>query len=171
MKKVSIALMGIIIILLGVPHRALATDSLKIGYVDLSKAFDEYEKTKDSDRELEKKGDKKQSERDKTVAEIKRLKEGFELLSEQGKEDRQQLIDEKIRELQDFDREVRAELRRERDTMAREILKEIDKVIREYAEEKGYHLILNDRILLYGDPEFDITDEILKTLNSEYLKE
>jgi Skp family chaperone for outer membrane proteins len=43
----------------------------KIGYVDLAKIFDDYEKTKTFDKSLETKGTAKQAERDKMAADIR----------------------------------------------------------------------------------------------------
>jgi len=47
----------------------------KIGFVDLSRSFDEYQKTKDFDKDLEKRGDIKQQEREKIVKEIRKLRD------------------------------------------------------------------------------------------------
>jgi len=46
----------------------------KIGYVDLARVFDEYQKTKQFDKSLETKGASKQADRDKMVADIKKLR-------------------------------------------------------------------------------------------------
>jgi len=56
------------------------------------------------------------------------------LMSEKGKQEKQTAIDEKIKNLQDFDGTARDELREERDGMVREILTEIDKVIQDYGK-------------------------------------
>ena len=62
------------------------------------------------------------------------------------------------------------ELRKERDTMVREILKEIDGAISDYAKKNGYTIIINSRVLLYGQTEDDLTQAILTILNSNYNK-
>ena len=56
----------------------------KIGYVDLARVFDEYNKTKDFDKQLEGKGASKQAERDRMVADVKKLRDEAELLSAKG---------------------------------------------------------------------------------------
>lgn len=154
--------LGFVVTLL-LPALALAETS--IATVDLSRAFDEFEKTKEADRVLDGKADVKKAERDKKVAEIKKLKEELDLLNEAGRQEKQAVIDQKIAELQEFDREVRDSLRGERDQMVRDLLKEIDQVLQEYGQEKGYTLILNDRVLLYRDKTLDVTEDILKRLN------
>lgn len=144
---------------------AVFSEESKIATLDLSRAFDEFQKTKESDKILEGKGNEKKAERDKKVTEIKKLKGELDLLSDEGKKEKQAMIDQKVKELQEFDREVRDSLRGERDQMVREILKEIDQTIQEYGHEKGYTMILNDRVLLYKDKTLDVTEDIIKRLN------
>lgn len=147
-----------------------AQEAEKIGYVNLSQVFDQYQKTIDYDKKLEKKGDKKQQDREKMVSKITKLKDGLELLSEKGRAKKEKQIADKIEELQAFDRSTRTGLKSERDKIVREILGEIDKVVREYGRNQGYFLIFNDRVLLYGDKQSNLTDKILEHLNEKYKK-
>ena len=142
----------------------------KIGYVDLARIFDEYQKTKEFDKSLESKGAQKQAERDKMVAEVKRSRDEAELLSAKAKEDKQGAIDEKIKVLQDFDRNTRDSLRRERDTMVKDILKEIEAVIQDFGKSQGYSFIFNDRVLVYKSEGSDLTPQVVKALNDSYTK-
>ena len=148
---------------------ALAKET-RVGFVDVARTFDEYQKTKDSDKILEGKGEGKQAEREKRVGAIKKLKEEMEVLSEEGRKKKQAYLDQQLKELQDFDAQVKDELRRERDSMVRDILKEIDAIIREYGNKEGFSMILNDRVLLYGSEDLDITNEIIRVLNERYKK-
>jgi outer membrane protein len=145
-------------------------EEIKIGYINLGKTLDEYEKTKESEKTLEKKLDKKEKERQKLVDEIKNLKDEIALLSDRGKQEKQPVIDEKIKNLQEFDNVLRNELRQERDEALKDILREIDNVIQDYGKERGYTAILNDRVLVYGEKTLDITQEITDLLNKSYKK-
>jgi len=145
-----------------------AADSLKIGYLDVGKTFDEYKKTKELDAALEKEAKAKQADRDKLVSEITRLRDELELLSEKGKQERQVVIDEKIKKLQDFDRVTRNDLKKKRDGMVTDILKEIDKVVQDFGTKNGYDLILNDKVIIYKKDNLNITTDILTTLNDQY---
>ena len=156
--------------LVGIIDGVRAEDASRVGYVDLSRVFDEYNKTKDLDKQLENESEDKQNQRENKVSEIRRLKDELELLSEKAREKKQAVIDEKIIELQDFDRDSQTELKRERDAMVRDILQEIDKVVEEYGESEKYSLIFNDRVLLYGYKEADLTNDIIRTLNERYKK-
>jgi len=137
----------------------------RIATVDLSRAFDEYERTKQADSALEQEGNEKKAERDQRVAEIKKLKDEIDLLNEGARQEKQAMIDQKIAALQAFDRDVRDYLRGQRDEMVRDILQDIDAKIQDYGKEQGYTLILNDRVLLYQDDGLDITDAIIQRLN------
>jgi outer membrane protein len=142
-------------------------EEVKIGYINLGKTLDEYEKTKESEKSLEKKLGKKEKEREKLVSEIKGLKEEMVLLSDKGKKEKQDTIDEKIVSLQEFDKELRSELQQERDEVLRDILREIDKVIQDYGQKHGYTAILNDRVIVYGNETIDITQDIIDILNKK----
>lgn len=140
----------------------------KIGYVDLARVFDDYLKTKDFDKSLESKGAAKQAERDKMVNEVKKLRDEAELLSAKAKDDKQVQIDEKIKALQDFDRTTRDALKKERDVMVRDILKEIETVIQNYGKSQGYGFVFNDRVLVYKTESSDLTAPVIKALNDSY---
>lgn len=156
--------------------RVEAKDPLEVGYIDLSKIFDEYAKTQVSSRELEEEGETKQAEESKMLDEIRRLKDELELLSEAAKEKKQAGVDRKIKELQDFRKESREELMGESRQMMREIMGDIEAAIKEYGKSHNYDLILNDskvlpyssRAVLYRGEGLDLTEDILKILNSKY---
>ena len=137
----------------------------KIGYVDLAKVFEEYKKTKESEKTLEEKGKAKEAERKKMVDELRKLKDEQALLSDKAKAEKQAVIDQKIKNLQEFDAKTRDELLKDRNDLLGGILKNIEKVIADYSKENGYDLIMNSRMLLYGSDQYDLTAEILKRLN------
>ena len=137
----------------------------KMAYVDLAKIFDEYKKTKDSEKVLEEKGKAKEAERAKMVDEVKKLKDEQSLLSEKGKGEKQGAIDIKIKALQDYDSKTRNELVKDRNDMLGGIMKDIEKIVTDYAKASGYDIVFNSRMLLYGSEQYDITGEILTRLN------
>ncbi len=146
-------------------------EALKMGYVNLGKIFDEYEKTKEYDKVLESQGGQKQKERDKLVNEVKRLKDELELLSDKGKEEKQNQIDSKVTELRKFDTEVREELNRQRDNFLKEILKEIQATVEEYGQKEKYTMIVrSEGMVIYGDKNVDLTEQVIKVLNERYKK-
>ena len=143
----------------------------KTAYVDVAKVFDGYQKTKDNDAKLQAAGKKKEEERDAIVHEIRRLKDEQALLAEDARDKKQEAIDAKVRELQEFDAAARRELGQERNQTVREIFKDIDDIVQRYGERKGYDFIFNDRVLLYRSARFDVSKEILDEINRNYQKQ
>lgn len=140
----------------------------KNGLVDMSKIFDEYDRTRQNDERLSEEGKKKQEERDGRVQEIRRLKDELALLSDQNKEEKQQVIDEKIRNLQEFDENVQEELGRKRDETVKLIIKDIDGVIADYGKRNAYDFIFNERAVVFRNNKFDVTSNVLNELNTRY---
>ena len=143
---------------------------LKIGYVDVAKVFDGYERTKASDAVLEGKGKQKEAELEGRMNELKKLRQNLELLNDQAREAKAKEVEEKADELQRFRNNTARDLRRERDKAAKEILGDIQKSIEEFGKTSGFSLIVDQRSLLYAQPTYDVTDQVLKLLNSRYAK-
>jgi outer membrane protein len=139
-------------------------------YVDVAKLFDEYQKTKDNDTVLKSMGEEKEKQREAIVKEIRSLKDELVLLTDEAKKEKQDLLDQKIIKLQDFDRDAKRELSENRSKLVKEIFQDIDDVVQVYGEKKGHDMILNERALLYRNEKFDVTADILAELNKGYKK-
>lgn len=163
MRKANIFLLGVILGLGMLVGTVNAAD--KLAYVDLSRIFGEYAKTKEFDKILADKQSVYEAERDKKVGDIKQLQDKINLLSEKEKETKKQDLEAKIKDLQDFDRQKQTDLRKEQDERMKEILKDIEDTIKGYAEKEGYSLVFNDRVLVYQNKSLDITDRIVEIIN------
>jgi|APTNR8051073442_1049403.scaffolds.fasta_scaffold47124_1 outer membrane protein len=139
----------------------------KIGFINISQVFDSYEKTKQFDADLQKDSEAKRGQREVLVNTIKKLRDEVELMAPEAREDKQRQMDQKVQELQAFDRDARLALRKKRDDMIRDILKEIDDVIQAYGKEKGYDYIYNDRVLVFKKEQSDLSKEIIDRLNGK----
>ncbi len=140
----------------------------KYAFLDVARVFDEYEKTKANDENLQKLGESKEGERNVIVEDIRRMKDELELLSDDAKKEKQEAINTRVRELQEFDAAARRELGEKRREAVQEIFNDIDKVVQEFGKKQGYDFILNDKALLYKNDKMDISEEILKQLNQNY---
>jgi outer membrane protein len=165
MKKIVIlsVAIGFLAIFAGACH---AAD--KLGYVDLGRLFDEYNKTKAYDKVLEDKQKVYETERDKKVNDLKALQSKIDILSEKEKEAKKPEFDTKVKALQEYQRVQETELRKDRDDKMKEILKDIEKAVGEYAKKENFTMIFNDRVLVYQDQSMDITEPALKILQSYY---
>ena len=148
---------------------SLAGD-LKIAYVDLSKVFDGYQKTKEFDAVLQKEGEAFQKERDAMIQKIQDAQSKFNLMNDTQKAAMEKDIEKQKNDVVAYDKEKRTELAKKRDDKVREILAEIQKIVSNLAAREGYAYVLNDRVMIYGDPQFNVTDVVLKTLNDSYKK-
>lgn len=141
-------------------------EELNVGYVNLAKVFDGYQRTKTSDAALEKKGKEKEAELEGRVNELKKLRQTLELLKDDVREAKAREIEEKTQALQLFRTNAARDLGRERDKIAKEILREIQQGIEEYAKSKGFSFVFDERSMLYGQPGYDITTDVLAMLNT-----
>ncbi len=142
----------------------------KIGYLDLSKIFDDYGKTKEYDKILEAATKDYEKARNEKIEKLRSAQDKLALLKDEEKTKLEADIEKQKNELLEFDRQKKTDLTKQRDEKIREILLEIEKIVREFAEKEGYALILNDRVLIYGKPTGDITDKVMKIMNEEYNK-
>ena len=163
-KIVLIAAIALIAFVATLGSDALAKE-YKIGYVDLAKVSDEYGKTKEYEKSFEMKVKDKDAERQKYIDEIRKMKDEQALLSDKAKADKQTVIDDKIKNLQDFDRKVREDLIKQRNQLLGEIQKDIDGVISSYSKEAGYDVVLIKQTVLYASSDLDLTAEVVKRLN------
>lgn len=142
----------------------------KFATVDIGKIFDEYEKTKKYDQQFQNDGKTKQEERDAIVHEVRRLRDEMALLSEEAKKEKQDAIEAKLKELDTFDSDTRRILGEKRNEAVREVFQDIETVMAQYGERKGYDIVFNDRALLYKSKQFDVTADVLRELNDRYRK-
>jgi len=161
MKMRTIALAVFFVCVTAVPAFAAG----KMAYVDLSLAFDQYEKTHEYDDKLSAVQGEKEKDLEQIATEIKGLEDKMSLLSEKEKAVKQKELEEKSNKLRQMSQEVALDLRRDRDEKLKEILQDIEKVIQTYAQKNGYDFIFNDRVLLYGAASADVTQDIVDQLN------
>jgi Skp family chaperone for outer membrane proteins len=164
-RRASIFFLGVFFGLACLVGSAAAAD--KLGYVDLSRTFSEYGKTKDYDKVLGEKQTAYTTERDKKVAEVRQLQEKMSLLSEKEKEAKKGDLENKVKDLQEYDRQKQTDLRKDQDEKMKEILKDIEDAVKQQAEKDGYTMVFNDRVLVYQNKSMDITDKIIEILNNK----
>lgn len=170
MKTFKIILVALFVFGMAVPSVWAANKDGKIAYVDLSRLFDEYHKTKEYDKLLEAKHKQYEAESNTRVEKIREQQAKLDLLKEDKKANLQKQIETMKSDLMAYDQQQKTDLTKERNEKIREILLEIEKIVSGYAEKNGYSLILNDRVLIYGDPAEDVTESILGEMNAAAAK-
>ena len=148
----------------------IAQAAEKFAYVDLSRAFSEYNKTKDYDKVLSDKENSYSQDREKKVNEVKQFQDKMNLLGDKEKETKKAEMETKVKALQEYDRQKQTDLRKEQDEKMKEILKDIEDTVKKYSEKEGYTFVFNNRVLVYENKSFDITDKVVELLNKSYKK-
>jgi outer membrane protein len=167
-RKVIFATLGLFLSMLFLTSGVFAAE--KFAFVDLSRLFSEYGKTKEYDKSLTEKQAAYRSEIDKKTNEVKQYQDKLNLLSDKEKETKKTEFETKVKTLQDFERQKLTDLRKEQDDRMKEIFKDIEEAVKQYAEKEGYSLVFNDRVFVYQTKSMDITDKVMDILNKNYKK-
>src|SRR5712691_8389481 len=145
-----------------------APQATRIGYVDLQRILAR------SQLEKEKVGMQKQLDGHKV--ELDKLRDELEkkgqLLSADARRDKQDQLERKLRDAQRLAGDLEKELQKKEQTMGAKILRELEGVFTKVGKEKGYAVILERRQagVVYGAPEVDVTEEVIKAFDDEMRK-
>lgn len=164
---------------------------LKVGVVDTMRILKEYYKTDLAERHVQQQMDDYSAERDKLLAQHKKMKQEFEALraesenkalTEEAREKKKEQAEEKLTAVMAFENSIRdkvASRKRELESEGRKIQGELGRAIKEairtVSEKNGCTLVLSQggllanglESVLYADPKMDLTDDVLKVLNAD----
>jgi outer membrane protein len=186
MKK---SLSTILALALAFPIAALAQGTLKIGTVDMQRAFKEYNKTKEAEVKIndaknaaKKEYDDRAESYKKALDEINNLNKQLEspALSADKKSQTAKERDDKIANIKNMEREI-SDFRQTRERQLQEqlmrvregIVKEISDVVMEKVKASNLDLVLDKSgmsingvpFLLYSHDNIDFTNDIIAVLN------
>jgi outer membrane protein len=189
MKK-SVLFAAAVALVLPVTSFAQGTP-LKVGTVDMNRAFKEYTKTKDSEKKINEAKDAAKKEYDdraenykKALEEINKLSQQLEApaLSADAKTAKAKERDEKIASLKNMEREIN-EFRQTRERQLQEqamrmregIIKEITDIIMERVKTTQFDLVFDKSglnmngvpVLLHSKDSMDFTTEVITALNKK----
>jgi outer membrane protein len=189
MKK-SVLFAAAVALVLPVTSFAQGTP-LKVGTVDMNRAFKEYTKTKDSEKKINEAKDAAKKEYDdraenykKALEEINKLSQQLEApaLSADAKTQKAKERDEKIASLKNMEREIN-EFRQTRERQLQEqamrmregIIKEITDIIMERVKTAQFDLVFDKSglnmngvpVLLHSKDNMDFTTDVITALNKK----
>ncbi|MDD5070460.1 MAG: OmpH family outer membrane protein [Candidatus Omnitrophica bacterium] len=162
MRKLSV--LFVLAVVFAVSQTVFAKE-MKVGVVDVFEVFNEYEKTKDYDKSLDEKRVKKESVLSEKKAEIEKLQSKMSVLNEEEKQKQSEQLMSAVRDYKNLEREAFIDLKKERDEKMKEIVEDINDLVKDYAKKNEFSLIINENAVLYNDASYDITAEILKLMN------
>jgi len=158
MKKLLV-IIALISAIFCVQGKCFAAD-LTIGYVNLAKIFSGYNKVTDSNEKME----KVKKNVNAMLLDMKEMNEGFDTLSDEAQAERKTQMLKK----QDEIRKQADAIKKDEERILREILSDIETVSKELRKKKKLTYILDDRLIIDGPKNNELTDDILEMLNKRY---
>jgi outer membrane protein len=152
------------------------TPGSRIAYVDVQRVLARSAAGVAARDQLERDKASKQKEVEARRGEIDKLREELEkkgaLLSQDARREKQDTLERKVRDLRRLADDFQKELERKEQGLLQQALQEIAGIIERIGKQKGYMMVLERRAagVLYGSPEVDITDEIIKAYDQESAK-
>jgi outer membrane protein len=176
---------------LALPLAGFAQGTLKVGTVDMNRAFKEYNKTKDSEKKINEAKDAAKKEYDdraesykKALDEINKLNQQLDspALSADKKTSMAKERDEKIGNIKNMEREIN-EFRQTRERQLQEqamrmregIIKEITDIMMERVKAANYDLVFDKSgpsmngvpVVMYSKDSADFTTDVITALNKK----
>jgi outer membrane protein len=147
----------------------------KLGYIDSERIFREYNRTRteQSNFQMDLEGWARQVE--SKHAELEKLEREFEtqklMLSDARRKEKEDELLSKRSEYEQLNREIygpTGKLAMRNQQISQQLVSEIKRVVETIAAEDGYSIIFDsaDGNLVYGDPSLDLTDRVVRELNS-----
>ena len=140
----------------------------RVGFVNTDRIFKEASSAKVAQTKLEQEFSKREKDLLDQGAAIKTAADKLEreapTLSEAQRATRQKQLVDQDREFQRRRREFQEDLNARKSEELQQVLERANRVVKQVAEAEKFDLILQDAV--YINPKHDITDKVLKVLNS-----
>jgi outer membrane protein len=147
----------------------------RVGYVDVQRILARSTAGVAAREQLEKEKAALQKNIDAKRTEIEKLREELEkkgaLLSAEVRREKQDTLERRVRDLRRLADDYQKELEKKEADLLQKVLQDISGIIDRIGKQKGYQVILDRRTgIIYGSPEADLTDEIIKSYDLEAAK-
>ncbi len=140
----------------------------RLGFVSLDRIIREAAPAKNAQAKLEQEFSRREKELQEQGASIKSAAEKLEreapTLSESQRAARQKQLVEQDRDFQRKRREFQEDLNARRNEELQQVFERANRVIKQLAESEKYDLVLQEAV--YVNPKHDITDKVIKALNT-----
>jgi outer membrane protein len=147
---------------------SVQAQDFKAGFVNTDRIFREASSAKAAQSKLEQEFSRREKEISELGNSIKTASEKFErdalTLSESQRLTRQKQLIEQDRDLQRKRREFQEDLNARKNEELQQVLERANRVVKQVAEAEKYDAIFQEAV--YINPKHDITDKVLKVLNS-----
>lgn len=154
-----------------------AKTSSQLVYVDVNKLIEGYKRTKVVKAEYEKKATTMKTNVDSLLAgwqrELKSYEKERSTLTPKELKLKQELLQNKQQQINGYQETIQKQIEDENKKVTQTVVNDINDYIKEYGKKKGYKIIFGASgtgNIMYADEATDLTEEVLKGLNSEYEK-
>ena len=143
--------------------------TMKIGYVNTERILRDAAPAVRAQRKIEAEFKKRDEELARVADQLKRMQDDIEknavTMSESQRRNREREFGELNRDFQRKQREFREDLNQRRNEELAQVVEQANRVISQIAEQEKFDLILQDAV--YRSPRIDITDKVIKALESK----
>jgi outer membrane protein len=171
LPKFSITSLALAIATFGtcmLPMAAHAQES-RVGFVSTERIFREAAPAKAAQAKIEQEFSRRDKELQDMAARLKSMSEKLDkeaaVLAETDRLRRQRELTDLDKDFQRKQREFREDLNQRRNEELAIVLERTNKVIKQIAETEKYDIVFQEAV--YASPRIDITDKVLKALNSK----
>ena len=157
---------------------ATGSSNMKIAFVEIDSLLSKYHLCNDVNEAMIKKEEnirttlnEKGKKLEREAAEFQRKIENNGFVSRERAEQEQARLIKQQQDLQELQQKLTNELAAENQKNSLELRDSINSFLKMYNKDKGYDLIISNTAfdnLLYGNPAYNITDEIVEGLNARY---
>jgi outer membrane protein len=148
---------------------AQAQESAKIGFVNTERIFREAEPSKTATAKIEQEFSRREKELREMASRLKAMSDKLDkdgpVLPESDRMKRQRELADLDKDFQRKQREFREDLNQRRNEELATVLERTNKVIKQIAEAEKYDIVFQEAV--YVSQRIDITDKVLKALNSK----
>jgi outer membrane protein len=148
------------------------SQEFRIGFVSTDRIFKEASTAKAAQLKLEQEFSRREKDIVDLGASLKSMADKFEreapTLPEGQRVSRQKQVVDQDRDFQRKRREFQEDLNSRKNEELQQVLERANKVVKQVAESEKYDLVLQEAV--YVNPKHDITDKVIKALNSGSVK-
>ena len=145
-----------------------SAQEFKVGIVNLDRIFREANSAKAAQTKLEQEFGKREKDLNDIAAQLKTASDKFEregpTLSETQRNTRQKQLVDQDRDFQRKRREFQEDLNARKNEELQQVIERANRVVKTLAEAEKFDLIVQEAV--YVNPKHDITDKVLRLLNS-----
>jgi outer membrane protein len=140
----------------------------KFGFVNTERILRDATPAQRAQKKIEAEFQKRDQDLAKIADQLKRMQDDLEkngvTMSESQRRNKERDFGELNRDFQRKQREFREDLNQRRNEELAQVVEQANRVIRQIAEQEKYDIIFQDAV--YASPRIDITDKVIKALDS-----